>query len=141
MSSLTCNCCCSRKLYDSQTNLAHAYSRLREVVHILVHSQAIKAKEMRETCVAASQVFNSIVSHCSHSRKRDLSHLRIDMNELIDEMEMRETNPPSPKPLFPKRGDGSIDYSLLFQRPMIAAAQGGSASGSASVIAPLPPPK
>lgn len=126
ISSLTCNCCCSRRLYDAQTNLAHAYSRLREVVRILVHSREIKTNELRDACVGASHVFNSIILHCSQSRKKDLSHLRVDMNELIEEMEKRETNPPSPPPSFPKQGDGSINYQLLFRRSPLVLAQGAS---------------
>jgi len=117
VSFVTCDCCCSRIAYDRRTNLACSYSHLRETVRILVATGELQNNsDLQDACECASRVFNSFIQHCSSKRSKELDHLKVDMPSLIKEMTDRENASPTMKPAYPRRKDGSIDFSALFQR-------------------------
>jgi hypothetical protein len=117
IASLTCNTCCSRRLYDEKTNLAFVYSRFKECVRILTKTGEIqKSEELNSACVSAARVFNFFIERCSIARHRELSHLKIDMPSLIQNIITSENAPSPKKPSLPRKENGSIDYDRLFLR-------------------------
>ena len=139
--SLTCDCCCSRRMYDAQSKLSTVKTRIMKIIHILYVSKDLEKKEMSDMCEAAIQVFNRCVQNCSDKRQvsgmmKNLDHLKIDLQSVIQKEQLKTLTPQQLSVTYRRKANNAIDYDALFGTVRTSAPGPSSSITSTSVAGP-----